>query len=1008
VTEPLPTEAPLYRPNAGSGYPGQQASFAAMTIPTAWDVSTGDAAVYVCVLDNGVDLAHEDITRAANRGINVSTGAPGGNNVATTAAGARGTTVAGAAIAGYANSRGIAGVAGDCSLYSLALPAAFTAATLKEGVDYAVTPPIVLPASTGKVLVLPINALAADAALDASVAAAIAANIVIVMPLGDVDGAPAAALAANSNILLVGAVDNSNFRWTGGGTVGSSYNGLGVVARSVQMPSTDLSAANGINAAAQQFPPFTSFTNNYAITNGTAVAAGIVAGIAALMLSKNPKLNPFDVKRFIEFTAQKTGGYAYGAIDAAHPNGTWNAEVGYGLVDATAALALALKPRIKVIALPSGTTVDFGTVDYTMSVDRVIRFQYVDPAGLATAPIGGSSVTVTLPALPTHITQVGGPASPFTVSPSAPSVDITLRYTAPGVNETIATGYTPTTNDPQKPTLPLNISASSQAPIVFDSVLVIDHSGSMSGGTDLSGQNKAAAAIAAAQLYISLLHNQDNLGIVRFDDLAGDPDDVLLAHRSGGVIDGLMPATSGSATLGARLTQGVNDLQPRGSTSIGGGMELGAFVLSKQAVAPRNARALVVLTDGLQNTGDTPAMAKGMLPAGTRVFAAGLGIDVGTMSQFDDIVTATNGYAFNTGTTAGFMLLQTLFAKIFDDGHVGFAVDPDFVIYPGDAQPTDVVLSEVDVEATFIVIWEPAPEFPKYLRVALETPDGTMLELPAIVAGIPNIIDKQGPSHVVIRCTLPAFPAKPASGNVGRWRLWVGNGTQSRDYEKKLAVSAQGGGVPLHCRTMVMVKSNYRLDGHLVQSSVAPGTPIDVVLEPKIFDLAVKLDSNPDVRVTRPDGTFRGVSMSLAADGSYRGTFTDTGLIGFYTFDASADATSPTGQHMTRTKTFQASIRLPGSVPVGGLGGEVPADPRNNPGGGGYPGGGHGGHGGGYGGGGYGGHGGDCYRCPHCHEPCNPCGPLGRISKALRCLVQELEHGCGHHAGCRPKWWRRF
>jgi hypothetical protein len=142
--------------------------------------------------------------------------------------------------------------------------------------------------------------------------------------------------------------------------------------------------------------------------------------------------------------------------------------------------------------------------------------------------------------------------------------------------------------------------------------------------------------------------------------------------------------------------------------------------------------------------------------------------------------------------------------------------------------------------------------------------------------------------------------------------------------------------------------------------------------------------------------------MSLDTNGSYRGTFTDTGLIGFYTFDATASATSPTGTPMKRTKQLQAPIRLSDIPPVGGLGGETPAGPGKG-----------GGGGGGHGGGG-GGRGGDCddpdeecQRCPHCHRVCDPCGPLSRISKVLRYLVHELEHGCGHPA-CRPKWWRRF
>jgi hypothetical protein len=48
-----------------------------------------------------------------------------------------------------------------------------------------------------------------------------------------------------------------------------------------------------------------------------------------------------DLVRFIiEGTAAKVGGYSY-ATDAAHPNGAWNAEMGYGRIDVARALRFA-------------------------------------------------------------------------------------------------------------------------------------------------------------------------------------------------------------------------------------------------------------------------------------------------------------------------------------------------------------------------------------------------------------------------------------------------------------------------------------------------------------------------------------------------------------------------------------------------------------------------------------------------------------------------------------------
>lgn len=84
----------------------------------------------------------------------------------------------------------------------------------------------------------------------------------------------------------------------------------------------------------------TSLNNSILPLNGTSMAAPHVSGIAALVLSVNPCLTQQQVATIIETTSQKVGGYAY-TTNANRPNGTWHNEVGYGLVDAYAAVVMA-------------------------------------------------------------------------------------------------------------------------------------------------------------------------------------------------------------------------------------------------------------------------------------------------------------------------------------------------------------------------------------------------------------------------------------------------------------------------------------------------------------------------------------------------------------------------------------------------------------------------------------------------------------------------------------------
>ena len=83
-----------------------------------------------------------------------------------------------------------------------------------------------------------------------------------------------------------------------------------------------------------------SVSNQNTTDSGTSMACPQVAAIAALILSINPNLKAIEVNDIIEQTARKVGGYSY-TTTSGRPNGTWNNYMGYGLVDATAAVKAA-------------------------------------------------------------------------------------------------------------------------------------------------------------------------------------------------------------------------------------------------------------------------------------------------------------------------------------------------------------------------------------------------------------------------------------------------------------------------------------------------------------------------------------------------------------------------------------------------------------------------------------------------------------------------------------------
>ncbi len=114
---------------------------------------------------------------------------------------------------------------------------------------------------------------------------------------------------------------------------GSDYGvGVDIGAPGVKMYTTDLPGAAGYS------------TDDYAPTfNGTSSACPAAAAVMALILSANPNLTASGARALLESTCAKVGGYTYNASVTGQPNGTWCTDLGYGRVDAFAALS-ALSP----------------------------------------------------------------------------------------------------------------------------------------------------------------------------------------------------------------------------------------------------------------------------------------------------------------------------------------------------------------------------------------------------------------------------------------------------------------------------------------------------------------------------------------------------------------------------------------------------------------------------------------------------------------------------------------
>ena len=293
----------------------------------AWNISTG-ANTKIAVIDTGLQLNHPDLQSniAPDSYDTISGTSPSVDYYF------HGSFVAGIAGAATNNNQGIAGVAPNTKMLSVSFPPngiglSTLSEKLADGINWAVAKNAdVINNSWGFVTSTFSSAILESAINLASTQGRGGKGCIVVFAAGN-EATPSMgsmrypANNPNLNILTVGAIrpDGQKASFSAYGT------NLDLVAPGVCI----LSTTSGSTVGTEE---------------GTSFAAPHVAGVAALMLSVNPCLTRQQVYDIIEQTAQKVNNtvspFTYN-LTAGRPNGAWSNKVGYGLLDAYAAVKMA-------------------------------------------------------------------------------------------------------------------------------------------------------------------------------------------------------------------------------------------------------------------------------------------------------------------------------------------------------------------------------------------------------------------------------------------------------------------------------------------------------------------------------------------------------------------------------------------------------------------------------------------------------------------------------------------
>ncbi len=278
-----------------------------VSICSAWNYATGRG-VNIAILDHGIEKVHSDL--AANiHSLSYDTET---RTSPSRLYGNHGTHCAGIAAAVRNNGTGIAGVAPDAKLMDISNQLELSnlyEPNIAAGINWAW--------QNGAHIISCSFWARANDLIDDAINLAITKGrngrgTILVVAAGNSSGDVNYPASSRSEIIAVGAVENNGNK--------SSYSCFGNTLDVVAPGSTVYS---------------TLLNNSYGYKSGTSMATPHVAGIAALILERNPSLSLKQVSGIIEKSTKKVGSDSYNTQKA---NGTWNVYYGYGLVDAYSAI----------------------------------------------------------------------------------------------------------------------------------------------------------------------------------------------------------------------------------------------------------------------------------------------------------------------------------------------------------------------------------------------------------------------------------------------------------------------------------------------------------------------------------------------------------------------------------------------------------------------------------------------------------------------------------------------
>jgi hypothetical protein len=453
--------------------------------------------------------------------------------------------------------------------------------------------------------------------------------------------------------------------------------------------------------------------------------------------------------------------------------------------------------------------------------------------------------------------------------------------------------------------------------------LALDQSGSMDWEAGTSGVKRLDVLKDAASLFVLLIQPNNGIGIIRFDDDAYPPTDPTYP---GMVIKKVMSKSFGDgARVDANAAIGAHGAH--GNTSVGDGLVMARDQLTALPVGSYDHKAIIVLTDGIENREQWIAGVAGAID--NRTFAVGLGSELQVNTQ---ALTALSG------STGGYLLLSGLLSASVDDGfrlrkfflqilanvtNTSIVRDPVGYINVGARIKIPFQLCEADINCRVILL----TDFP-VVKLSIETPNGDLIDETNAAAF--GVAFDATTNIKTASFNLPlAFAANKI--HAGDWFAILE--VDKAIYDKLLAANLTAAPRPglqglkakgaKYCLS-VHSFSNLRMNATISQSAFVPGSTL--LLRASLTEYAQPVEGRATVRadLEYPDHTHVTIPLSETQPGVF-----ETSLIanpaGIYRFNVLAEGGTFRGKAFTREQLLTAAVFADVKYPPGQTG-DLPGD----------------------------------------------------------------------------------